>query len=383
MIDAKANSDKITQAYLINILYKDIRMPYTVHLSNRNIVVQPGQIDQSTYISIIGRLVTNYGEYLGQDLINLLQNFASDVKPDLVKSVAGQLWFNTDDKILYVYDGSDYVAVKANPTEILANVKVKPETITDDQGNNHDVLSSYIGTQRYSILSKDTNFRPQPAITGFTNVYPGINLRDDDPNAKFVGTATNADHVNGLDASHFMRTDLNTGTTGNVWIRSNDGIFLGANRLAQFAYESNNNLTIKNTQANGSIFANVTSGGNTQYTAVEISGNDSVNLHTNMVVDKRITTLNLTVTGTSMLGGPDNVHITGGANGNFLATDGSGNLYWQGVGDTPFPSGDMGLLVQDFSTIGGPGNLEFNTLTGFDMSIMPRYGLRNVDLGPL
>lgn len=46
-----------------------------------------------------------------------------------------------------------------------------------------------------------------------------------------------------------------------------------------------------------------------------------------------VTTINLTANGISNLGNVGNVHILGGSNGQFLTTDGTGNLNWDNIGN--------------------------------------------------
>jgi hypothetical protein len=66
--------------------------------------------------------------------------------------------------------------------------------------------------------------------------------------------------------------------------------------------------------------------------------------------------------GNSYLGSASNVHITGGANGLFLRTDGAGNLSWAAGSLAP---GGINASIQfnDSTSFNGSSNLTFNTST--------------------
>lgn len=64
------------------------------------------QTKESTKTSLVltGRGSANWGQDLQQNLLKLLENFASPTKP--ANAVTGQLWFNTTTKTMHVYDES-------------------------------------------------------------------------------------------------------------------------------------------------------------------------------------------------------------------------------------------------------------------------------------
>ena len=90
----------------------------------------------------------------------------------------------------------------------------------------------------------------------------------------------------------------------------------------------------------------------------------------NFTFDKTTSTLatgSLSLTGTANLGAVGNVKITGGTSGQYLQTDGTGNLSWAagggGGGGSP---GGVNTQVQfnDSGSFGGNANLVFNKTTG-------------------
>lgn len=71
---------------------------------------------------------------------------------------------------------------------------------------------------------------------------------------------------------------------------------------------------------------------------------------------------NLNVSGVSNLGSNSNVHITGGSNGLFLRTDGTGNLSWVSGGLGP-GGPNASIQFNDNTNSNGSANLTFNTAT--------------------
>lgn len=68
-----------------------------------------GKIDnESTSLDLIGKNVDNYGEYFNNNLIKLLTNFAAPGSIAPRSPQVGQLWYNTTDKRLTVYNGIEF-----------------------------------------------------------------------------------------------------------------------------------------------------------------------------------------------------------------------------------------------------------------------------------
>jgi hypothetical protein len=76
---------------------------------------------------------------------------------------------------------------------------------------------------------------------------------------------------------------------------------------------------------------------------------------------------NLNVSGSSELGGVSNVKITGGTSGQFLKTDGNGNLSWSST------AGGAGTLY----VVGRAGVIPI-TITGGILPVVGRSGIINV-----
>ena len=71
--------------------------------------VEDGKINTSQFsLALIGRNVSNYGQYFAQNTIRQLENFAGISAPAPGTRLIGQLWFDKGENLLRVWDGSDW-----------------------------------------------------------------------------------------------------------------------------------------------------------------------------------------------------------------------------------------------------------------------------------
>jgi hypothetical protein len=82
-------------------------MAYTIFNTRNNelAVVEDGTIDNTTDLKLIGKNYAGYGEIQNENFVYLLENFAGANQPP--RPIAGQLWFDTDDSKIKLYDGND------------------------------------------------------------------------------------------------------------------------------------------------------------------------------------------------------------------------------------------------------------------------------------
>jgi hypothetical protein len=82
-------------------------MAYTIFNTRNNelAVVEDGTIDNTTDLKLIGKNYAGYGEIQNENFVYLLENFAGANQPP--RPIAGQLWFDTSDSKIKVYDGND------------------------------------------------------------------------------------------------------------------------------------------------------------------------------------------------------------------------------------------------------------------------------------
>lgn len=83
-------------------------MSYTVNyadLSKIPLIVEDGTVNATTDITLVGRSVTGFGEYIAQNFVSILENFSSTTPPP--RPITGQTWFDTTNNELKVYTVRD------------------------------------------------------------------------------------------------------------------------------------------------------------------------------------------------------------------------------------------------------------------------------------
>ena len=87
-------------------------MAYKLNKTNGALLVDliDGTIDiNSTSLTLVGRNYTGYGEAFNENFIKLLENFSNSNSPS--NPILGQLWWDTSEARLKVYEGSVFKAV--------------------------------------------------------------------------------------------------------------------------------------------------------------------------------------------------------------------------------------------------------------------------------
>lgn len=306
-------------------------MAYTINKTNNAILttIADGTIDdQTTDLRLIGKNVAGYGETLNENFVRLLENFASssDVNgnPDALNNpIVGQLWYDTTNNILKVYNGSGWKIISSttsgstSPTGLkvvgdlwwdTTNGQLKAwngstwivvgpaspsgfgtsgaivESVTDSLSVTHTIVSLYTQNVRVAIVSADQVFTPSPAIAGFTTVKPGLNLASVAviANNQYTGLVSDADQLDGLNSSDFMRATANTSTTGTLAVSNNNGLTVGSANDAKISIASSN-VTADNQNNGGYFRIRTRSSGGVQQTGVIVDSNGHMIPGTNNV----------------------------------------------------------------------------------------------------
>lgn len=105
-------------------------MAYSVNKTNGDLLVtlNDGTSDTtSTDITLIGKNFRGYGEILNENFIKLLENFANTTEP--TNPIAGQIWYDTTNEQIKVFDGTDFVVV--GPADSTTPVTASTITASD------------------------------------------------------------------------------------------------------------------------------------------------------------------------------------------------------------------------------------------------------------
>jgi len=260
--------------------------------------VDDGTIDTTTDIRFVGKNYAGYGEVQNENFLHLLENFANTSAPP--KAITGQLWYDTTNKQLkfydgtqfragsgtevsdtapsglatgdlwfdssadqlYVWTGTEFVLVGPESTPELGNTTFLGQVVKDDQGSNRTLGRLIIGDQTVAVVSKDSftldsSLNP---IAGFTYIQQGITLinsasGDTTSSHKFYGTASNAESLNGFTEDSFVKTGNESFAT--VVTFSDSGFTVGGVEKDLLIFiDGGDDATIRN-QLGKSIFMQV------------------------------------------------------------------------------------------------------------------------------
>ena len=84
-------------------------MSYIINKTDGSVLTEivDGTVDQTaTDITLVGKNASSYGEAFNENFIHLLENFANTSAPN--NPIQGQLWFDTSESRLKIYDGSGF-----------------------------------------------------------------------------------------------------------------------------------------------------------------------------------------------------------------------------------------------------------------------------------
>ena len=176
-------------------------MPYTIDYTDPGkspIVVNDGVVDTSTSINLIGKNYSRFGEILNENMLQLLENFANATAPS--NPTEGQLWYDTTDSQLMLYDGQWYpIGAPAGGTRIEYRQRL------DTLGVYHWTIETLVDNNIVSIIVDDTTAWTPAATeyledgvtalsTQFNVIQAGINMNST-TNYKFRGIATSAEYA--------------------------------------------------------------------------------------------------------------------------------------------------------------------------------------------
>ena len=273
-------------------------MAYTVNKTNGNILatVADGTIDTTTDLTLIGKNYAGYGEFFNENLVKLLENFANTSAPSspvagqmwwdstnsLLKvyngsafktvssstasastpssSVTGDLWWDTTNGQLKVYNGSSFTTIGPSFTSGTGTSGAIVETVTDSGATDHVVIKLYTNNTVVGTISKDSVFTPQASLTGFATIKTGIQLSSSVSGAKFQGTATDSDALGGIAAASFLRSDASDSTSGVLSVLNDTGLVVGVDSDLTVGV-SGSDISISNATSDGDILVKVNDGG--------------------------------------------------------------------------------------------------------------------------
>jgi hypothetical protein len=131
-------------------------MAYTINKTDGTpiVVVADGQIDQATTdITLVGKNYSGFGEFINENFVKILENFASQSQPG--NPLEGQLWYDTAEARIKVYSGSEW---KSIGTAVLSETRPLEVGVGDFWFNSVDKQLYFFDGVRDYLLGPDFSF---------------------------------------------------------------------------------------------------------------------------------------------------------------------------------------------------------------------------------
>ena len=138
-------------------------MSYIINNSRGQIVavVGDGTVNTSaTDLALVGRAVSNYGEYQNENYVYLLENFANNTAP--TNPILGQLWYNSSTDEISTYSSNNTWAALASQDYVQAQ-KISPVFLGTPTAPTASVLTN---TTQLATTEFVQNNKVSPAFTG-------------------------------------------------------------------------------------------------------------------------------------------------------------------------------------------------------------------------
>lgn len=168
-------------------------MAYDIHKTNSELltIVADRTVDNTTPIKLLGKNYAGYGEIMAENMVQMLENFSNPTPPS--NPIIGQFWWNSDDKVIYVYTADTSAYNSSNypgwaPIGGLniigsSNTGFHTTKIQDVAMQWHPAIKMVVNGVIVAILSSDSGtYTPGGASASlasrFATIGQGINMND-------------------------------------------------------------------------------------------------------------------------------------------------------------------------------------------------------------
>lgn len=305
-------------------------MSYTIKYTDENnktaITVDDSTTNNQTSLSFPGRNQRGYAISIAENFLHLLENFAYSTAPETPVEgqlwydtssgvedlkvwdgtgwkivggirkgtseptirVTGDLWVDTDNQQLFLFNGASWVLVGPTFSSGL-RTGVVAETIVDSEDIDRTILKTYISDEVVFIYSVDT-FIPKVSIAGFSTIKSGVNISTKDFNSdgtvdtKYWGTAEKAENLivgsSVVSSSNFLRKDTSNITNYGFTVRNDVGISTGNESQLRISVDSGQIGNIYHSTPDSAFDIRVTYGNNST-TLLRADSNGNVGIGIN------------------------------------------------------------------------------------------------------
>ena len=304
-------------------------MTYRLNKTNGDLLVDlvDGQIDNTTTdITLVGRNYKGFGEFLNENYIKLLENFASTSAPGnplqgqlwwdtgdermkvydgstfkaaggpIVSSqqpdmVAGDLWIDNENNKLYFYDGTDLVLVGPDYDSGQGKTGFEVSSVIDSTSVDRTILKLFIQGALAGIFTNATFYVPPDSIAGYPvdpndTASPKRQLFNkgfnpvDASTFNFNGTASSAKALvdeggNEKTAANFIPSDENGFTSGSLRIKNSAGLSVGVGDTEYIITKVVGETSIIESQLSGKDIQIKVRQGNQFKSGIHVDGTDA------------------------------------------------------------------------------------------------------------
>lgn len=350
-------------------------MAYTIKRTDGTTlaVIADGSANTSTDLTLIGKNYLNYGTALNENLIRLLESFANTTAP--TKPIRGQLWYDTANSDLKIYNGTSWVFTTTNASAISAtgtinagNLNTTGTLNATGNANVGNLGTSGLIVATGNIDGGNLNTAGVLSVTGNANVGnlgTGIVIATGNiagANINTAGTVTASRLISNVAtgtsplvvSSTTRVANLNVAVAGSL-VNGNSNVVVDANANVRVSTAGNANIFVVNgtgvvVTGTANITGNANVGNLGTAGSISVTGNANVG---NLGVSGAATVSgNLTVNAISNLGAIANVRVTGGTSGQIITTDGAGNLSFTSISaGTSIVNGNSNVVVSANSNV--------------------------------
>jgi hypothetical protein len=241
-------------------------MPYIITKTNgaQLASIDDATLDVTTDLSLVGRNYSGYGRVVNENFVKLLENFASSTQP--TKPLQGEIWFDTANKSLKVYDGSVYKSlsnVYIQSTTPVGSINgdlwwdtadqqlkafngssyklIGPPTSAADKSYwvssdinpvgsiyaSINILEGFCGATPVATLSNDSFVPDESNIsTNFPTIYRGLTLAGADPATGVSATSTSTtstEYILWGTSAHSLLSETSNNTNGINVVSTDSG----------------------------------------------------------------------------------------------------------------------------------------------------------------
>ena len=336
-------------------------MAYTINLTDGAVfaTVNDGTVNTSSSVTLVGKNYAGYGEFLDENFIQMLENFAKTTAP--AAPLTGQLWFNKTNNLLNVYNGTTFKTLSvttASATAPSSNVQgdlwydttnqqlnvytgaaflvvgpaytsasgtagAIPETVNDSGATPHFVTSIYVNNTRVAIYNDGATFTAAaPTSTLVPTVFKGVTMSNSS-GTNMSGNLIGSGNVTVTTNTSTVLATF-TGTGANIaGYTSASGNVTGGNIITAGLISATGNITGGNilggANVNATLFTGTTVSVTGNITGGNILGGANVNATTHTGTTA---SLSGNVTGGNILTA-GLISATGNVSGNFFLGNGS------------------------------------------------------------